>query len=288
MSRLTVKEQIREIDSAAEEFPEYLDLLNLRKAILEILLPVDDSSTKGARDALSDEALRDLQAKAVASKRPISSFLESSIFDEDEVSSIAGEIAEYLMRSRPGGEALDALLKALRSRVVDAREAIKATLGEDAEWFQRYGEEYGVEPSLLLFMFETPLRPFFEDLARRVEGKLRETWWEPFCPVCGRNSVVARIRQGKRYMTCTFCGAEYLVDLFFCTNCGNNDPRTIGFIAPEGLTGCEINYCEKCNRYTKVLYEDRLMRKIPRGLEDLLTRGLDELARGEEFGFKRA
>ena len=99
---------------------------------------------------------------------------------------------------------------------------------------------------------------------------------------------MARIRQGKRYMTCTFCGAEYLVDLFFCTNCGNNDPRTIGFIAPEGLTGCEINYCEKCNRYTKVLYEDRLTREIPRGLEDLLTRGLDELARGEEFGFKRA
>ena len=287
MSRSTIKEQIREMESVAGEFPEYLDLLNLNKAILEILIPVDESPTKGARDTMSDEALKILKEKALASKKPMSSFLDFSNYDEDVVSSTAGESARYLMRSRLQVAPLQRFLTALERGSIDVSEAVRAMLEEDAEWFQRLGESFGVEPSLLLFLFETPLRPFFEDLARRVEGELIETWWEPFCPVCGRTSLVARIRQRKRYMTCKYCGAEHLVDLFLCVNCGNKEPNSLGFITFKEHPEYELNYCEKCNHYIKSIYEERLRRKIPKGLEDLLTQELDVLAEGHELGLKR-
>ncbi len=287
MSRSTVKEQIREIESAVGEFPEYLDLLKLSKDVLKILIPVDESATKGARDAISDETLKNLKEKAEALRRPISSFLDPAIFDEGKVSRIVSEIGEYLMRNRPQGAPLRRFLTALRTGAVDASEAVKAILEENAEWLQRLGEKYGVEPSLLLFLFETPLRPFFEDVARRVNDELIESWWELFCPVCGRTSIVARIRQRKRYMTCIYCGAEYLVDLFLCVNCGNNEPTSLGFITFEEHPEYELNYCEKCNHYIKSIYEERLRRKIPNGLEDLLTQELDVLADGQELGLKR-
>jgi FdhE protein len=121
-----------------------------------------------------------------------------------------------------------------------------------------------------------------------VEKDFIELWWEPFCPVCGRKSKVARMRKGKRYMACSYCGCQYLTDRFICPVCTNNDPTTQGFISfPENLA-YEINYCEACNQYIKVIYEERMRKKIPEGLEDLLTRELDIFAQSEEIGFIRA
>ena len=287
LSRSTIEEQIREVDSAAEDYPEHLNLLTLHKAILEILMPIAKSPKKGAREALSGEAFNNLQEKAAASKKPISSFLYSSIFDEDTVLSIARDITQCLMRRRPGGEALEGFLKALEKEEINARDAIEAILEEDAAWFQHLSERFGVESSLLLFIFDTTLRPFFEEIARKVESVFIETWWEPFCPVCGRTSNVARIRQRKRYMTCTYCGAEYLVDLFLCVNCGNKDPYTLGFITFEEHPEYELNYCEKCDHYIKIVYEERLRRRIPKGLEGLLTQELDILAEENKLSLSR-
>ena len=288
MSRSTIKEQILEIESAACEYPEYSDVLDLQKGILEILIPVSDSPTKGARAVLSDEALENLMEKAKSSKKSLSTFLHASFFHEETISNLAGGIAERLAPRHPKGNVLEGLLKALELGDVDAQEAIKAILEEDSAWFQHLSSIFDIKASLLLFIFDTPLRPFFEELARRVEKEFIETWWEPFCPVCGRLPVVARVRKGKRYMTCTYCGAEYLVDQFLCTNCRNNDPYTLGFIALEDHPEYELSYCEKCNHYIKVLYEERLKRVVPRGLEDLLTSELDSFAEEQDIGLVRA
>ena len=287
MSRSTIKEQIRQIDFAVKDFPEYLYLLNLHKALLEILISMAESPKKGAREALSCEAVKNLQEKALASRKPISSFLDASIFDEDTILSITRDIVKCLMHGRPGGEELGGFLRALERGEVNARDAIEAILREDAAWFQKLSDKFGVEPSLMLFIFDTPLRPFFEEIARKVEGAFIETWWETFCPVCGRNPHVARIRRRKRYMTCTYCGAEYLVDLFLCVNCGNKEPYSLGFITFKEHPEYELNYCEKCNHYIKAIYEARLRKKIPKGLEDLLTQELDILAEEHELELNR-
>lgn len=280
---------MRELDSASQDYPECVDLLNFHKVILEILLSESDSPTRGMKEALSDENVSSLLKKAVASRRPMSSFIDAAIFDLDNVASVAKRVTEQLILKDPQMKSeLEVFQDALQQGDVNPQEAMKAILGQEALWFQNLGDKFAIDPSLMLFIFDTPLRPFFEELARRVEKEVIETWWEPFCPVCGRNSTVARMRHGKRYMSCTYCGTQHLVDLFQCTNCGNKEPASLGFIAFRDHPEYELDYCEKCRHYVKVLNDDRLKGKIPQGLEDLLTRELDILAEGQHLGLKRA
>lgn len=288
LARSKIRQQIQEVDQAVQEHPECLDLLLFHKSILEILSTTGTPPTKAMKEALSDESVNTLLQRAVESKRPIISLLNAKIFDPDGILSVAKKVIERLIDE--GSEAineLEGLLRALGQDEVETQKAIDAIIREDASWFKHLSEMYNIEPSLMLFIFDVPLRPFFEELARRVEKDIIETWWEPFCPVCGRVSAVARMRQRKRYMICTYCGAQYLVDLFLCVNCNNKDPTTMGFISFEASPGYELNYCEKCKHYIKVLHEDRLKGKIPQGLEDLLTRELDIIAEDPEFNLKR-
>ena len=83
-------------------------------------------------------------------------------------------------------------------------------------------------------------------------------------------------------MVCMYCGTDYLFDQFACVNCGNNDPNTLGFIALEDYPGYEIDYCEKCSNYIKVIYPDRV-----KGFEDLFTWELDDFAENSGLGLER-
>ncbi len=288
MARSNIQQQILEIEQAVQRYPECLDLLLFHKSILEILSTTRFSQTNAMKEVLNNESINTLLQKVALSKRPIISLLDSGIFDQENVLSVAKKVIDRLIRKGSGvNNELEGLLRVLEEGCVDIQKTVDAIFQEDASWFLRLSERYKIEPSLLLFIFDTPLRPFFEELARITEKEIIETWWEPFCPICGRSSTVARMRQRKRYMVCTYCGVQYLVDLFLCVNCNNKDPTTMAFISFEASPGYELNYCEKCKHYIKVLYEDRLG-KIPQGLEDILTRGLDIVAEGPEFNLKRA
>jgi FdhE protein len=179
------------------------------------------------------------------------------------------------------------LLEAIRNKNNLINNSLKAIFKEDSDWFDQMGENYGVEPSLLLMIFDLPLRPFFENLSRKIEDKIIETWWESHCPVCGRTPKVAITRKGKRYMACSYCGTQYLVDLFICTNCGNNDPNKFGFITFKDHPEYELNYCEECNHYLKIGDEEKIGKRVPRGLEDLITQELDVRAQSDEFKLSR-
>ena len=172
MPRSTIEAQIREIDSVLNDHPEYCEILKRHRSILEILIPIAESPAKGMRKVVSDKAVKKLLEKAVASKKPLGGFLDVSLFDEDIYLSTTGEIITYIMDLPSGGEGLEGLLEALELGEVAARDAIEAILEEDASWFRDLGEKLKVESSLLRLIFETPMRPFFEDLARRVEGEL--------------------------------------------------------------------------------------------------------------------
>lgn len=287
MARSPIQQQIQEVHQAIQMYPKYKELLLFQKIILEILSTDVASKMESMTEILRDEGINDLIQKAVVSKRPMISFLNVNIFDFDGVLRVIKKVlGQMILRYSEIHVELEGLLKALENYEIDTKKVVTAIMGEDVSWFQRLSEIYNLEPSLLLFIFDTPLRPFFEELARRVEKDIIEKWWEPFCPVCGRVTAVARMRQRKRYMVCTYCGAKYLVDLFLCVNCDNKDPSTMGFIEFEEHPEYELNYCEKCKHYIKVLHDDRLDGKVSQGLEDLLTRELD--ARSREFGLKRA
>jgi FdhE protein len=279
--------QIREVESATKNFPEYAGMLGFHKDLLRIILPLEKSKNKGARIELNEGYIQDLLEQALSSKKSLIKFIDPSNFEMEKISEIVNEIVLYLIEKSSDKRGLEKLLEDMRGENEILKDALKAIFKEDPDWFHAMGEKYQIEPSLLLMIFDLPLRPFFEELSRKTEDGMIEIWWETYCPVCGRTPRVAITRKRKRYMACSFCGTQYLVDLFVCTNCENNNPEKLGFIAFNDLPGYEVNYCEKCNKYIKILDEEKIGKRIPRGLEDLITQDLDVRAQSDEFKLSR-
>jgi hypothetical protein len=280
-------EQIKDTEKTIQYFPKYEKVLKMHKKILKILLPLDESEKRGVFITFTKETLQSYLNNSKTSRKPIIKHLQSSDFNLTQISDLSKKISEELIYF----EAHDEKLKLFHKKIGKGeltKEAIDSIIKEDYKWFENQSEIFGVEPSLLLLIFDSPLRPFFEQVARDIEENIKETWLEPYCAVCGRQSNVARKRKLNRYMICSYCGLEYLVDMFKCINCGNIDPTLMGFIKIREHKDYELNYCKVCDHYIKILDEDIALRKIPRGLEDILTRELDNFAQSDDLHLKRA
>ncbi|MBS7630866.1 formate dehydrogenase accessory protein FdhE [Candidatus Bathyarchaeota archaeon] len=284
MARPSIQERLSEIDLKAIEVTRNSGLIQLQKSLLKTLLPVEEYLRSNGIN-LSEEEINSIRDKVLSEKTPTIMFLDAPMFKVD-ILKIAGEIARVLMENSFYKDSLQPLLRELELNF-SGDEVLKAILSSDAEWFRVQGNKLGVDSSLLLFILSTPLQPFFEELARRLEKGLKENWLQSDCPICGRTTHVAKMRNRKKYLVCSYCGAEYLVDLFLCTHCGNVDPNTLGFISLEEYPEFEIDYCEKCRHYIKVIFEERLRSYIPPGLEDLATIELDKFAEREDIGLTR-
>jgi len=286
MAKPRIKEQIEKLASAAGSDQKLAPSLNLHKALLEALRPLDESEGRGTRD-IDWQSLSNNVKESLAERRHLGSYLDPTIFDPDAYAGTLLKLTDLLTGSHPSKDQATRLSEALRTGGLEAAEAIRALISEDASWLQEKGRTLGVDPSLLLAVLELPLRPFFEELSRRFEDSYVEDWWEPHCPICGRRPPAGRMRSKKLYLVCSYCGDRYAVDMFQCTSCGNKDPTKLGFVSPEGHPELELHYCEVCKSYIKVINEDKLRESIPVGLEDLMTVELDELARLPELGLAR-
>lgn len=287
MARHRVKEQMEKVDSIARSHQELATSVSIHKALLEALRPLDESEGRGASKSLDWSIFNGLVERSLKEKRHLGYYLEPSNFDLGVFKESLLRVLDALQGLHPSKGELLLVSYAVGKGRLDAADAVRAILGEDASWLKDKGLELGVDPSLLLSVLELPLRPFYEELARRFEDAYIEDWWEPHCPICGRKPPTGRMRGKKLYLVCAFCGDKYAADLFQCISCGNKDPTKLAFISPEGHPELEIQYCEVCKTYVKVVNEDKPGGVIPMGLEDILTRELDTLAQLPELGLRR-
>jgi formate dehydrogenase maturation protein FdhE len=287
MTKPSIREQILDVESVQNIFPEYSNILHIYHKTLLILLSLYESKQKGAKITLNNKDIEKKLEKTIKSREPIIDSLTKEDFNSNDILDAVKKIVKLLIDENAEGGDLRHLKEDIENGELAINEAIDSVLKADAHWFNIQSKKYGIEPALLLFIFDSPLKPFFEYIAQNVEDKIKETWLEPYCPVCGRQPIIAKKRKMKHYMVCVYCGIEYLFDMFRCINCGNNDPTFMGFIKVNEHDNYELNYCEICNHYIKVI-EESLIIKIPSGLEDLLTRKLDNIATTDEFNFKRS
>lgn len=276
LAKQSIEQRIKAIEEAKEKNPALEKLLEFYKSIFLAQREIDSQAGKGTKIDFKDrEKFEELQRRACESRKPIISFLEREIFQEDILISSFLQISNKL----PAKEEMKDFLEALKARKVSIVEIVNAVIKEEPEVFEKLRQEYKVNPKTLLFIASSIIQPFLEEIARRVDQAFLELWWEAHCPVCGKKPAVARIKNRKRYLVCSFCGAMYLADLFLCVHCNNLDPNTLGFLAIENQPWFRIDYCEKCKHYLKVINDDKIKTPIPNGLEDVLTLSLDGIAK---------
>ncbi len=287
MLRSTIQLRLNALEVWGIEHPVDHDLVNLHRGVLKILMPIENDPYKGANATLSEKDIMSLIDKTFSSKTPIINHLNPSLFQSDVIKDAAIMITEHFTRTCDDKLALRGLLDAMLSNEIIVQQALKALIEEDPIWFKDIASKFNVDPSVMVFIYSSPLQPFFEDLSRRLEKNFKENWLEPFCPVCGRQPVIAKLKDRRRYMACMYCGTEYLVDQYTCLNCGNKDPYKLGFLSFKEYPEYELDYCETCLHYIKVLCVEEFSRKIPQGFEDIFTWELEEMAGRTDLGLKR-
>jgi len=280
MGNLPISERLKVISGLISKRRELKESLEFHREILQLQQEVDNTPTKGTKEGLNQSMVANLQEKSLSAKRPITHFIDPSTFDRDVLLVLCKKIAKTFIERKADPEGFKKFMELMESNRVDLLKFIEAILRENDVYIREYAEKLSIQPPLLLYAISILVQPYLEEIARKIDTPFSEKWWQTSCPVCGRTPIIARVMKRKRYLVCTFCGAEYLSDYFVCAHCGNTDPYTLKYMFVKGKPEFQIDFCVKCKHYIKVVLEEKLKEPVPRGLEDLLTINLDLTAKG--------
>jgi formate dehydrogenase maturation protein FdhE len=269
---------LKEISKVIQKREDLAEYLELKKKIL--LAQVEDEITAGKAirsNWITQLSLPLLEKKGLKTKKPIIRFLKTSMFDHSSLMISFKKLTQVFVSINPENARFTTLLKDLN--VEDFMKLIHAVLQEDEQPIINTAEQFDVESSILLYLLNASIQPFIAQIARNVSVAFYEKWWRTPCPICGQTPQVARLRNRRRYLTCSFCGVDYPSDHFLCVHCQNKDPYTLQYLKNDDEPEFQIDYCTKCKHYLKVINEDELKEPIPRCIEDILTLDLDITAK---------
>ena len=80
-------------------------------------------------------------------------------------------------------------------------------------------------------------------------------WKRNYCPVCGRQPVLAVLRKEQegraRFLVCDGCHTVWPYARVGCAYCGNEDLKKMHILEPEGEEAMRLDVCDECHAYLK-------------------------------------
>ncbi|WP_223595233.1 formate dehydrogenase accessory protein FdhE [Neobacillus bataviensis] len=152
------------------------------------------------------------------------------------------------------------------------------------DYFARFAVENGLEEWVPHFLAETAIRPYLQLIAEKVQTAVDLAVLGAGCPVCGEPVRLAALEEeGKKIIHCSRCQARWNAKRLECSHCGNEDHKTIQFIQIEGDAVSQIQVCEQCNGYIKIIDTRQYIEKPSAAMLDLNSIHLDFIA--QENGY---
>ncbi|MEM1945454.1 MAG: formate dehydrogenase accessory protein FdhE [Candidatus Caldarchaeum sp.] len=145
------------------------------------------------------------------------------------------------------------------------------------------GEKMGEQLSMVsLDVFRVlALAPLHKVLkaVNKLNSRLDAAVFVRGCLTCGSPYSLAVYRSGFKHLVCAVCGNVVRVDFFYCPNCGSTDPKSMRFLASEEEPFLQLDVCDRCNTYRKVIIQDIIGVEIDDHLLlEAVTKDLDALA----------
>ncbi len=210
-------------------------------------------------------------------------------FDRNQALSLFSEFADLLEAcAGPAAQAAKFLKKEIKDKRLDLDEVLRGHLHGDEKFFAKYGKKTPDAPKTLCFLVQAALAPSLEVVAGKLTGHDLDLIWEHgTCPVCGGLPLIGRLKQkeGFRFLTCSFCHAEYRAKRIACPFCGEKRHEKLPFFESGDEPGYRVDTCKTCRMYIKTADFRALDRVSVPLLDDLESVTLDFLALAE--GFKR-
>ncbi len=274
---------LSEIDEFEKRYPTFKGQIKIYKMLLKVQRPLLEDTKRGTTiDPIAKEFLDELQDRSLKEGKALSSFLKPSIFDLKALHKTFLAVIEE-------GERLNIeefkKLRFLENTSKLIPEFIERRLGNGYEFFLSLANKFGLPNKFLETIVDMLVQPLMKSLANNVkkEGFL-DNWNKTICPICNRIPfIVVKNEEEVWRFHCTFCEAEYAMNIFKCPNCEDEDFRKKGYFFIERREAFEVTYCKVCNSYFKVINQYKLKENIPIGLEDLYTNFLDEVAQSKNL-----
>jgi FdhE protein len=177
---------------------------------------------------------------------------------------------------------------------LDVKELITKAVSQNGDYLKSLSEKTGLDENTVKFIAVTLARPLFELVASEMRHGLSpdlwpKMWGKNFCPVCGSEPFMAKIRGGDnaRILGCSLCGMEWKFDRVRCPFCENHDPsgKTLKYFYYHEESPHRVYVCDECKRYIKCVDERtmELGKEINFSVEDMATLYLDTLAREKGY-----
>ncbi len=169
-------------------------------------------------------------------------------------------LAQVLRGCISGLAAIDPPMSAIRQLSVQSANVLpaiarSAAFGQEPEQLFQLGRQYGIPRDLLTLLGRAIAAPFVTEAAMRLcssFGILEESTCG-LCNCCGADPGLSILRKGdgRRILTCSLCGQQWLYSRVKCPFCG--DGSDLRELTLGERRGQKVEACGHCNRYVKTL-----------------------------------
>lgn len=265
------------------ERPELVQQVKILEALQRGQEPLWNDPARGLASG-SEAQLSSLQEKSLKQNIPISHILDESSYSLDKLrqalATLIYEVNE--LGVDPDMDPLS-LVKQLDGVL---QEIIGSALRGRMDLFAALAERIKASPVVLALVGDALIQPSMIHLASLSKRNYLDAWELTVCPVCGRHpSVAIKVETEAWRFICSYCQAEYRMDIFSCPHCKAEGFENKEFLLVGESQAHEVAACSECNRYYKIINTQKLRETIPRGLEHIYTAFLDEIA--HERGLRR-
>jgi formate dehydrogenase maturation protein FdhE len=230
-----------------------------------------------AIDPSDKDTLTSLQRESLNQNVPLSHLLDDHSFNFETLRQTLITLV-YEMNELEIDPSIDPLKLVKRLDEI-LSDLIMNVLRLNQTYFVTLGDQLVTSPLVLSLIGSSLLQPSMIALASHCERQYLDAWGLTACPICGRLPSVAVKEESEAWrFRCSYCRAEYEMDIGKCPHCGSEGFDNKEFLLVGEDQEYEVAACPECSRYYKIINTAKLGHPIPEGLEDPYTEILDEIA----------
>ncbi|WP_157812125.1 formate dehydrogenase accessory protein FdhE [Alteribacter populi] len=162
---------------------------------------------------------------------------------------------------------------------------IKESLRYNTGYFQSFADDHEISAWLPHFVAEQAIRPFLHVISKRCESFIEEMNVGGGCPCCAE-PVRLKVETGNEesQFICPRCETSWSQKRKSCVHCGEEKEGYVLTLSIEEDDTSQLEVCESCKNYVKVIMKSSNDSKSTAALLDLLTLHLDYIAQEEGYG----
>ena len=236
------------------------------------------------------EGTNKLEASTVIEKQPLKE-KQVPVIGQLDVKIDVVQYKEWLIEL---GDLLVERDNSLRSDIAKLKEVLvgdivkrwaEEVLAFNQLYFASFAEEENVRKWLPYFLAEHGVRPFLRVVSEVFKDELPTLETKGSCPCCGEPIRLAVLEgKGKKMIVCPRCEAKWQQKRLQCSFCGNEDHTKLSYYTVEGDKSSQIEVCNECNSYIKIIDKRKLLKKQTAFLLDINSIHLDIIAQEKGFG----